>query len=173
MAAQKASLARTGCGCVVALLLLGLVAGMLLPAKGRARRISPVTRCIVDLKSIGLAMLLYREDNSDYLPPNIVPALRPYLGDKGSASCTEHKEDYVYLFRRRLVRLQDLGVPSERVCAHCPRLHTGEAENGGAKWIGYNFLFLDGHVEHIPERGLSTVVRRTRRALRQNRNSSP
>jgi prepilin-type N-terminal cleavage/methylation domain-containing protein/prepilin-type processing-associated H-X9-DG protein len=48
--------------------IIGILAAILLPALGLARRKSQATQCLSNLRQIGLATYIYCQDNNDYLP---------------------------------------------------------------------------------------------------------
>ncbi|WDE95215.1 type II secretion system protein [Lentisphaera profundi] len=49
--------------------IIGILASLLLPVLGKARKQSRTAVCINQLKSLGLAISLYTDDNDDYYPP--------------------------------------------------------------------------------------------------------
>jgi prepilin-type processing-associated H-X9-DG protein len=54
------------------LVVIGIIAclvGLILPVLGSARESGRRTRCLSNLHQLGLAMLIYTEDNNSYLPP--------------------------------------------------------------------------------------------------------
>ena len=167
MARWKSSEIRTGCGCGIALLLFPLLAEMLMPARGRARDSLRFSQCIQNLKTIAVAMQFYQEDYGGYLPPDVLPTLLPYLGDQSPAYCAEHDKPYVYLPRGRMESLASPDTPSMRVCAYCPGPHPADDADEELERPSYCFLFLDGHVECVPEDDLPIVIQRVRRALRE------
>jgi prepilin-type N-terminal cleavage/methylation domain-containing protein len=161
---------------LVLIAVIALLASLLLPALGRAKRSAHATACISNLHQIGLALQLYVEDNEHRLPycamipsantnlKSISMTLAPYLGPKQVFKCpADHtlfeKEQTSYEWNRFLNgasydRPQDW-LPETQVIVETifgGRLNTpllGDAEAfhpASGVWSGKNALYFEGRV---------------------------
>lgn len=73
--------------------ILGLLAGLLMPALSGAQRKARQTKCLNHIRQLGLALTMYADDFDGQFPPrrraptNWVAQLRAYYGDKQVLKC--------------------------------------------------------------------------------------
>ena len=91
---------------LVVIAIISVLAGLLLPTLGSAKRKAQTAACLSNLHQIGLAMELYIQDNDHRLPvsarmpslnTNLTPitsALAPYLRAKAIWHCPEDKKEF-------------------------------------------------------------------------------
>jgi prepilin-type N-terminal cleavage/methylation domain-containing protein len=69
---------------LVVVAIIGILAGLLLPAMAKSKQQAQKIQCLSNLKQIGLSIQLYADDNDDFLPgPTVVGARANY--DKTSS----------------------------------------------------------------------------------------
>jgi len=84
---------------LVVIAIIGILAALLLPTLGRAKRAAQTVACISNLRQLGIALTLYVQDNNDHLPscallpsvntnlPAITVPLLPYAKSKDLFRC--------------------------------------------------------------------------------------
>ena len=89
---------------LVVIAIIAVLAGLLLPALGRAKRSARSVGCLSNLHQIGLALDLYVQDHNDHLPscaqlpsvntnlPSLPTMLDPYLRTKAVFHCPEDRD---------------------------------------------------------------------------------
>lgn len=128
---------------------IGIVAGMALPAVAKARDQARSVACASNLKQVGLGLMMYATDNEeDRLPSKLEGLVPAYISNDALMSCPSGGG---YLYLAPLVRLGDIASPAEAVLAmdDAPRHRSGR-----------NALFADAHVEWIPEARAQEVLAR-------------
>lgn len=129
------------------IMLLGLLAGMLLPALAAARDRAQRASCVSNLKQIGLAARMYSADHQEVFP-NELKSLTAYIGNSpelficpakrrkaGELAAVDEWADYVIVPNRKE------SDPANTVLGFSkPHCYPGK---------GGNILFVDGHVEWV------------------------
>jgi prepilin-type N-terminal cleavage/methylation domain-containing protein/prepilin-type processing-associated H-X9-DG protein len=156
---------------LVVIAIIGILASLLLPAMARAKDKAHDTRCINNLKQLGVAVFMYADEHEDILPsadplvgnpidpakplPRICDVLASYVSYSTNAMpttltvfrCTKDKAGW---FEREgssyewsaLMNGRTLGTRWERTILMYDYENFHTGPNGGTRY----FLFGDGHV---------------------------
>jgi prepilin-type processing-associated H-X9-DG protein len=160
---RRSWLARPVAVIVLAILGLGLVVAVLMPPTSRHGDFSPRAQCASDEHQIGLAILLYQQDNAQRYPPSLADLVadeqigpsvfacpssndvsatlppNPTTRQVAAAWATPGHESYLYFGNTNWT---DKTVKDDTIVLAEP-----PADHGGG---GSNVLFGDGHADWIP-----------------------
>ena len=166
---------------LVVIAIISLLASLLLPVLGSAKRKGKAAACLSNLHQIGVALELYVDDNNDFLPScpllpsqdtnqtSINLALAPYLPAKAVWRCPADQTDYVveqtsYEWNEYLN-----GAPYDQPVhwspvtqaviqtiygglLNTPLIGDADAFHGASGiWSGKNALFFGNRVAMVPE----------------------
>lgn len=123
---------------LVVIAVIGILAGLLLPALSRAREQARSTACISQLRQIGIALQLYVQDNDDKLP---------VMYDKPPGTNAPVATN---LATMDVVLTNHLGAPG---ILRCPSDHSRLFEQTGSSY-SWNFLVNGQNAEQLSVMGL-------------------
>ena len=158
---------------LVVIAIIAILAAILFPVFARAREQARKTKCLSNLKQIGLAMNMYCSDSDGYLPilagkpseephkPVITEVLHPYVRNQQIFICPNDREYYkveaasyawIDLFDGMALdnpRYSILGVEVDLTDAPYLLDASNEWHGGKDDVFARNCLWLDGHAKFL------------------------
>jgi prepilin-type N-terminal cleavage/methylation domain-containing protein len=162
---------------LVVIAIIAVLASLLLPTLGRAKRSALSTACLNNLHQIGLALDLYVQENNDRLPscaelpsvntnlPSLSTVLGPYLKTRAVFKCPEDRalfpveqtsyEWNMYLNGASYGHPEDWSAATQAIVdtifggrVNTPLSSDAEAfHTASGVWTGKNALYFEGRVQ--------------------------
>ncbi|MEI7729424.1 MAG: type II secretion system protein [Verrucomicrobiota bacterium] len=162
---------------LVVIAIIAILAGLLLPSLGKAKRSARSVACLSNLHQIGLALDLYVQDNDSHLPvcaqmpslntnlPSLVTLLNPNLNSKSVFQCPADQTVFpveqtsyewnTFLSGASYDRPQDWSPATQAVVElvfggriNTPLIGDSAAfHDAEGIWTGKNALFFEGRVD--------------------------
>lgn len=141
---------------LVVIAVMGILASMLLPVLGKARERARRTSCANNLKQMGVAFMMYADDNEGKLPKSWTTPVEDFLAPKylekeifDCPSVVSGKvNEYTYFGARQIVNYRAKNLSTTVIIQDGYRNHEHSKEKNVTKY--QNKLYLDGHVDSQP-----------------------